>query len=220
MSAGEREGKQSPSRELMIQPVYRSVLEVGEGIVPSCTRQLMLGKHRLLLPGIHVIPRIRTRSALWPVATLHGLAPVPPGCYSLCIDDLSLDVKAADEEGVAGILQVREDRPAVLSHQNGMGRIVVDTELVADAMLFTDSVQRNPCGRRVSDVVVPIVSDCPAGHRALFESVREIALFSSLQERNEVRLEVEKILVHAVLLITTNESADRVDSEQHRCVED
>ena len=100
-----------------------------------------------------------------------------------------------------------------------MRRVVVDPELVADAVLLADAVQRDPGAGRVGDVVVPVVARRPAGHRALLDAVGETPLLGLLQQRDELLLEVDEVLVHAVLLVAADEAAHRVDAEQHRRVE-
>src|SRR5213593_3455598 len=105
-----------------------------------------------------------------PIAALDGLAAVAPGRNALGIDQLPLHVEAADQEVVPGVFQVLKDRSRVLSEQDRMRRIVVDAELIADAMLLTDPVQRDPGARSVGDVVVPVVARGPAGHRTLLDA--------------------------------------------------
>ena len=51
----------------------------------------------------------------------------------------------------------------------------MDAELVADAVLLADPVQRDPGPRRVGDVVVEVVTRCPSGHRALLHPERQPA---------------------------------------------
>ena len=101
-----------------------------------------------------------------------------------------------------------------------MRRIVVDAELVADAVLLADPVQRDPGARRVGDVVVPVVARRPAGHRALLDAVGQAARLGLLEQRHEPLLEVDQVLVHRALLVAADEAADRVDAEQRRRVED
>ena len=100
-----------------------------------------------------------------------------------------------------------------------MRRVVVDAELIADAVLLADLVQRDPGAGRVGDVVVPDVAGRPPGHRALLDPIGQPALLRFLQQRDEPLLEVDQVLVHGVLVIAADEAADRVDAEQHRRVE-
>ena len=95
----------------------------------------------------------------------------------------------------------------------------MDAELIADAVLLADPVQRDPRAGRVRDVVVPVVARRPARHRALLDPVGQPARFGRLQQRHELRFEIEEVLVHAVLLVAPDEAADGIDAEQHRGVE-
>ena len=71
---------------------------------------------------------------------------------------------------------------------------------------------------RVGDLVVPVVLRGPARHRALLDAVGELALLRVLQQRDELALEVDQVLVHRVLLVAPHEPAHRVHPEQHRRV--
>src|SRR4029077_7974208 len=73
---------------------------------------------------------------------------------------------------------------------------------------------------RIADVVVPVVTGRPTGHRTLFQSVGESAVLCGLQQRNELFLEVTEILIHAVLLVAADESTYRVHTEQDCSVEE
>src|SRR5262249_24911846 len=148
-----------------------------------------------------LIGRLRRRLAADPVPALHCLAAVAPGGHTLGIDHLTLHVEAADQEPITGILQVLEYRPRVLAHEDRVRRIVVDAELVTDAMLLADPVEDNPGSRRVGDVVVPVVADGPSGHRTLLDAVNQAALLRTGKQRNEVFLEVTEVLIHVVLLV-------------------
>ena len=181
--------------------------------------QLVLGEGDLLLPGVGLIGRVRRRLAVLPVAALDGLAAAAPRRPALGVDDLALHVEAADEEVVALVLQELEDRARVLPHQDGVRRVVVDPELIADAVLLGDAVQRDPRPRRVGDVVVPVVAGGPAGHRALLDAIGQPARLRLLQQRHEVLLEVLEVLVHAAFLVAADEAADGVDAERRRRVE-
>ena len=128
-------------------------------------------------------------------------------------------MKAADEEVVAGVLQVLKDRARVLPHQDRVRRVVVNAELIADAVLLADPVQRDPGARRVGDVVVPVVAGRPPGHRALLDAVGQPACLRRLEQRHELRFEIEQVLVHAALLVAADEAADGIDAEQRRGVE-
>src|SRR5438046_1564484 len=78
------------------------------------------------------------------ITPLHRLPAGSPGGPALRVDDLPLHVEAADEEVVALVLQILKDRPRVLAHQDRVRWIVVDAELVADAVLLADPVQGDP----------------------------------------------------------------------------
>src|SRR5579859_1056939 len=108
----------------------------------------MLGKHGLFLPGVPLLGRVRGRPVSMPVAALQGLAAIAPRGDAARIDDLALDMKAADQKMVAGVLQVLKYRARVLAHQDGMRGIVVDAELIADAMPLADAMQGDPRTRR------------------------------------------------------------------------
>src|SRR5262245_47236682 len=101
-----------------------------------------------------------------------------------------------------------------------MRRIVVNTKLIADAMLFTDAVQCDPGTGCIADVVMEIVARRPSGHGALFYAESEAAFFGLLQQGNELFLEVSEVLIHAVLLIATHKSANGLCAQQSRRVED
>ena len=96
----------------------------------------------------------------------------------------------------------------------------MDAEVVAHAVLLADAVQGDPGPRRVRDVVVPVVLRGPARHGALLDPVGEPALLRVLQEGNEGPLEVEKVLVHRVLLVAADEAAHGVRPEEHGGVHD
>ena len=118
------------------------------------------------------------------------------------------------EEVVAGVLQVLKDRARVLAHQDRVRRVVVDAELIADAVPLADAVQRDPGARRVGDVVVPVVAGRPAGHRTLLDAIDEPARLRVLQQRDEYRFEIDEVLVHAALLVAADEAADCIDAKQ------
>src|SRR6185503_20412584 len=106
--------------------------------------ELVLGEHGLFLPGVRPVLRRARQSSVDPVAATHRLAAVAPGRDAARVDDLTLHVEAADQERVAFILEVLEHRARVLPHENGVRRIVVDAELIADSMLLAEAMQRNP----------------------------------------------------------------------------
>src|SRR6266699_4167597 len=120
--------------ELMVQPVHRTVLKVRERIVPRGARQLVLAEHGLLLPRMALLAGCGAGLRPAPVATLHRLTPVAPGRDPARIDHLALDVKAGDQKVVAGVLQILEYRARVLPHEDGVRGVIVDAELVADAV--------------------------------------------------------------------------------------
>ena len=58
MRVGDVERQQLARGELMIEPVDRPVLQIGERIVPRRARQLVLAEHDLLLPRVQLIGRV------------------------------------------------------------------------------------------------------------------------------------------------------------------
>ena len=94
---GHVELQQLARGELMVEPVDGAVLQVAQRIVPGRAGQLVLAQDDLLLPGVDLIGGLGRRLAVLPVAALHGLAAVAPGRNALGVDDLALDVKAADQ---------------------------------------------------------------------------------------------------------------------------
>src|SRR5262245_15696124 len=94
-----------------------------------------------------------------------------------------------------------------------MGRIVVNPELVAYPVLLADPVERDPCAGGIRDVVVPIVAYRPPRHWALLNAVDQSARFRLSEHRNEVLLNIEKVLIHAMLLVPADKSADRINAE-------
>ena len=95
----------------------------------------------------------------------------------------------------------------------------MDAELIGDAMFLADAVQRNPRARRVGDVVVPVVTGRPAGHRALFDAVGQPARLRLPEQRDEVLFELDEVFVHAALLIPSDEAAHGVHAKQRGGVE-
>src|SRR5215475_4321548 len=128
----------------MIEPVHGPVLKVRQRIVPGGSRQLVFAKHNLFLPGVKLVGRFIGRFSTDPISTLQCLSAVAPDRNSFRIDDLAFYVKAADQETVALILQVLKDRPRVLSHENGVRRIVVDPELITNTVLLAGPMQGDP----------------------------------------------------------------------------
>src|SRR5262249_17609225 len=120
--------------KLMIQPVHRAILQVRERIVARSARQLVLTEDRLLLPGILLFGVIDARALPVPVAALHRLATVAPRRDTPGIDDLAFDVKAGDEKVVAGVFEVLKYRARVLTHENRVRGVIVDAELLTDAV--------------------------------------------------------------------------------------
>src|SRR5256885_387279 len=109
--------------------------------------QLVLPEPGLLLPGVLLLGRIGARPLAMPVPTLHRLPTIAPRRDAARIDDLAFDMEAADQKVVAGVLQILEHGARVLSHQDRMRGVVVDAELIADPVPFTDPVQCNPWTR-------------------------------------------------------------------------
>ena len=142
---GRIERQQLASRELVIEPVDRAVLQVGERIVLGGAGQLVLAEHGLLLPGVDLIGRVfgkacRSSSRRAPWSVRRSPRPTTP----LVSMTWPLTWKPRDQEAVARVFQVLEHRARVLPHQDGVRRIVVDAELIADAVLLADAVQRDP----------------------------------------------------------------------------
>ena len=69
-------------------------------------RQLVLGEDDLLLPGVELIDRIGGGFPVGPVAALDGLSAAAPRGKALGVGDLPFHVEPANEEVVAGVLQV------------------------------------------------------------------------------------------------------------------
>jgi hypothetical protein len=160
---GDVDVEQLARGELVVQPVHGAVLQVGERVVPGRAGQLVLAQHGLLLPRVGEVRRVARDLLAVPVAALQRLAAVAPGRDAARVDDLSLDVHAGDEEGVPLVLEVLEHRAGVLAHQDRVRRVVVDAELVADAVALGDLVQRDPRRRGVRDVVVEVVAGVQPG---------------------------------------------------------
>ena len=203
----------------MVQPVHRTVLKVRERIVPRGARQLVLAEHGLLLPRMALLDRIGAGLRPAPVATLHRLTPVAPGRDPARIDDLALDVKAGDQKVVAGVLQILEYRARILSHEDGVRGVVVDAELVPDAVPLTDAVERDPGTRGIGDVVVPRVADGPSRHRTLLDAVGESPCLRFLEQRHEHFLEHHEVRVETQGGIAADEAGDRIRPEEDRGVE-
>ena len=87
---GRVEVEQLARRELVIEPIDGAVLQVGERIVAGGAGKLVLAQHRLLLPRVGQIGRVRRHLAVDPVAALHRLAAVPPAGDALGVDHLAL----------------------------------------------------------------------------------------------------------------------------------
>src|SRR5262249_41128579 len=176
----------------------------------------VFAKHDLFLPGIELVVRFFRRFAADPVAAFQCLSAVAPGRDSLRIDYLSLHVESANEKTVVLIFQVMKDGPRVLAHQNRVRWIVMNSKLIAHTVLLANAMKRDPGAGRVTDVVVEVVVRGPARHRALLNAERETAFLRCLQQRNEMLFEVDKVLIHAVLLIATYKSANGIHAQQRR----
>src|SRR5437660_4547332 len=163
------DAKQLTRGELMIEPIDRSILQIREWIMARSARQLVFAKHGLLLPGVLLLGRIGAWPVPMPVPALHRLATVAPDRDAPRIDDLALDMKAADQKVVACILQILEHGARVLSHQDGMRGVIVNAELIPDPVPLADSMQRNPWPRSIGNVVMPGVGDIPARHGTLLD---------------------------------------------------
>ena len=56
-----------------------------------------------------------------------------------------------------------------------MGRIVVDAQLVTDALSLTDAMKGDPRAWRISDVVMKVVAGRPSRHWTLFIAISQTA---------------------------------------------
>src|SRR3954471_19607068 len=146
--------------------------------MPRRAGQLMLRQYSLLLPSVCPSGRFRGRLVTNAISPQHALPTVTPGRNSPRIDDLAFHVKSTDEEAVTFVFGVLKNRASVLSHQDGVGWVIVDSELVSDIVLCADSVQLNPWSGGVSQIVVPNVAGRPPGHRALLDAVDQTARLS------------------------------------------
>src|SRR5262245_44203462 len=151
-------------------------------------RQFVLGEHGLFLPGILSGRRVRARHVAVAVPALDRLATIAPCGDAARIDDLPLDVKAADQKVIAGVLQVLKYRAGILTHEDRVRRVIVNAELVPDPVPLADAVQGNPGARCVGNVVVPAVADIPAGHGTLLDAKGEAARLRFLEDRKSTRL--------------------------------
>ena len=147
-------------------------------------------------------------------APRYRLAAVAPCRDALRVDDLSLHVEAADEKAVAGVFQVLKDRSRVLPHQDRVRRVVVDAELIADAVLVTDAVQRDPRAGRVRDVVVPGVVGRPSRHRTLLDAIDQPARLRVFEQRHEHRFELGEVLLERQRVVPADEAAHRADAKR------
>ena len=106
----------------------------------------------------------------------------------------------------------------VLAHQDGVGGIVVDAELIAHAVLLRDPVQGDPGAGHVRDVVHPQVGGVPARHGALLHAELQAAVLGGLEQGDEFRFEKVVVLVHAELDVAAHEAAYRLDAQGDRRV--
>src|SRR4029078_149733 len=174
-----------------------------ERIVAARAGESVLAQHRLLLPRVAEICGVRRDLTVDPIAALYGLAAVPPTGDALGVDALPLEVHSGNEKRVAGVLQVLEDRAGVLPHQDRVRRVVVDAELVADAVGFGDLLQRDPHPWRIRDVVVEVVAGRPSGHGTLLHPILEVARLLLLQQRLELLLEMDAVVVNRFRIYST-----------------
>src|SRR5215831_11305335 len=200
--------------KLVIKPIDRPILQISQRIVACRTGQFVFAKHDLFLPGMELVLWPFRRFVADPVAAFQRLSAVSPGCDSLGIDDLTLNVESANEKTIALVFQVLKDGASVLAHENRVRGIVVNSKLIADPVLLANAMQRDPSARRVGDVVMKIVIRGPTWHRALLYAERETAFLGGFQQRNEMLFEVDQVLIHAVVLIPPHESTNRIHSQQ------
>src|SRR5690242_3967796 len=114
-------------------------------------------------------------------------------------------MKPTDEKPVPLIFQILKDRPSVLSHQDGMRRVVVDAELSTDTVTLTDTVQGNPWPGRISDVVVPAVTRRPSWHGTLLNPIHQTTCFRLTQQGHELTLEHREVRVHSQVEVAPHE---------------
>ena len=183
-------------------------------------RQLVFAKHGLLFPGILLLARIGARDVPMPIPALHRLPAIAPRRDAARIDDLTLDMEAADQKVVAGVLQILEHGARVLSHQDGMRGVIVNAELIPDPVPLADSMQRNPWPRGIGNVVMPGVGDIPARHGTLLDPKRQPAGFGLCEQGHEHLFEHHQIGVHSQERISAYEARNGIRPEQHRGVED
>ena len=219
-AASHVEFEELAGRKLVVEPVDAAILQVGQGIMPRRAGQLMLTDRDLLLPSVEVIDGIGRRLAANAVAPLHRLTAVTPGTHSLGVEHLPLHVEAANQEGIALILEVLENRARVLPHQNRMGGVVVDTKLIADAMTLADAMKGDPSAGCVADVVVEGVVERPPRHGALLDSELEISCLRLLEQRDEGLLKVDEVGVDAALLVLADEATDRLHTKGGGSIKD
>ena len=214
------ERQQLAGGELMIEPVDRPILEIGERVVSCGARQLVFRKHHLLLPRVELIGGVCGGPAVFPVTPFNRLPAVAPGGHATRIDHLTLHVKARDQKVVAGVFQVLKHRTGILSHQDRMRRVVVNAKLIPDPVLFADPVQRDPGSRRVREVVVKAVVGGPAWHRTLFDTKHQTARLCLREQRHERSFELDQVLLERQLGVAAHEPADSAYAERVRRVED
>src|SRR5262245_52767775 len=200
--------------KLVIKPIDRPILQICQRIMAGCSRQFVFAKHDLLLPRIELVVRVLRGFAADPVAAPQRLTAVSPSRDSLRIDNLSLHVESANEKTVALVFQVLKDGARVLAYENRVRWIVMNSKLIPDAVLLANAMQRDPGAGRVSDVVMKIVVSGPAGHRALLDAECETPFLRRLQQRNEMLLEVDQVLIHAVPLVPSDKSTNRIYAQQ------
>src|SRR5215471_881371 len=176
----------------------------------------MLAEHSLLQPGFPLVRRTFRWFTVYPVTPLDRLTAVAPGRNALSLDDLSFDMKSANEKVVTSVFQVLKDRARVLTHQDCMRRIVVNAELTANSRPFADAVQGNPGAWSIGDVVVKVIAGDPSGHRTLFHSESQSPRLCLFEQGNKMLLEIQQVLIHAEGLVPAHKATDRIDS-QHYC---
>src|SRR6266404_5839119 len=179
----------------------------------------MLRQYRLLLPGVCAIRGICGRFVTNAIATQHGLAAVTPSRNSSGVDDLTLHVKTTDEEAIAFVLEVLKDRAGVLPHEDRVGRVVVDSELVCDTVSLADAVQSYPRSGGVSQIVVPGIARRPPRHGALLDAINQATRFRLAQQRHELTLEQREIGVHSEIRIASHKAANGWAIEQYGGIE-
>src|SRR5262245_19362161 len=131
----------------MIEPVDAPVLKISQRVMSRGAGQLVLAEHGLLFPGIDLVRGLFGWPPVDPVTAFDRRSAVASGRNPLRSDDLSLHVETVDQETVALIFQVLKQRAGVLPHQYRVRGIIMNSQLIADAVSLADSMERDPRAR-------------------------------------------------------------------------